>query len=155
MTEDGAAPPPLAPSLWPRCGASAVVLRGDTVLLVERGGGALKGYWSLPGGHVEPGERARDAAHRETREETGVEADLAQLVDVHEVVLQREGRELIAHYMIAVYAGRWIAGEPVAGDDAAQARFVPIAQIDALQLTDGAARLIRRAHTLLQHGTPD
>ena len=62
------------PSTWPRCAASAAVLRGREVLLVERAKGALAGYWSLPGGHIEPGETARSAALREVREETGVEA---------------------------------------------------------------------------------
>jgi 8-oxo-dGTP diphosphatase len=50
---------------WPRCAASAAIFRAGKVLLVERGSGALKGRWSLPGGHIEPGERAAGAAARE------------------------------------------------------------------------------------------
>ena len=50
---------------WPRCGASAAIFRGAEVLLVQRGKGALSGLWSLPGGHIEPGERTQDAALRE------------------------------------------------------------------------------------------
>src|SRR5215470_13732542 len=61
---------------WPRCGASAAVFRGEAVLLIVRAKGALKGLWSLPGGHIEPGETARAAALREVREETAVEADI-------------------------------------------------------------------------------
>ena len=56
---------------WPRSGTSAAVFRGDEVLLIERAKGALKGQWSLPGGHIEAGETARAAARREVREETG------------------------------------------------------------------------------------
>jgi 8-oxo-dGTP diphosphatase len=52
---------------WPRCGASAAIFRNDEVLLIERAKGALKGRWSLPGGHVEPGETAKAAALREVR----------------------------------------------------------------------------------------
>ena len=58
---------------WPRSGVSAIVFRAREVLLVERASGALKGRWSPPGGHIEAGERARDAAVREVREETGVD----------------------------------------------------------------------------------
>ena len=84
---------PTAPSVpwpqpWPRSGVSAIVFRAREVLLVERGSGALKGRWSLPGGHIEAGERARAAALREVREETGVAAEIAGLVDVHEVILR-------------------------------------------------------------------
>ena len=35
---------------WPRAGASAVLFRGEAVLLIERGGGPSEGLWSLPGG---------------------------------------------------------------------------------------------------------
>src|SRR5262245_58765436 len=130
---------------WPRCGASAAIFRGGEVLLVERGKGALKGRWSLPGGHIEPGERAACAARRELAEETGIEADLAGLLDIHEVLLKSEAGSLLAHYLIAVFFGRWRAGAPVAGGDAAAARFVAIAEVGRYPLTDGAAELIARA----------
>jgi 8-oxo-dGTP diphosphatase len=139
-----------ATAAWPRCAASLAVIRGDAVLLVQRGQGRLQGYWSLPGGHIEPGETVRAAALRETREETGVEARLESLVDVHEVLLHAEDRTLLAHYVIAVFCGRWLAGEPVAGGDAAAACFVPIADLGGYRLTDGAAPLIQRARNLLQ-----
>jgi len=60
------------PLVWPKSAASLAVFRGEEVLLVARGGGTFKGLWSLPGGHIEPGERAREAALRETLEETGL-----------------------------------------------------------------------------------
>src|SRR5882757_3042701 len=100
---------------WPRCGASAAVFRDGAVLLIERAKGALKGRWSLPGGHIEPGETAQAAAAREVREETGVDVDIQGLVDVHEVILRRPDDTLLAHYLITVFRGRWRAGEPSAG----------------------------------------
>jgi 8-oxo-dGTP diphosphatase len=139
-------PPPARPDVaWPRCGASAAIFRGEAVLLIVRGKGALKGLWSLPGGHIEPGEAARAAAKREVLEETGVEADIDALVDVHDVIVHAAEGELAAHYVIAVFRGHWRRGEPRAGSDASAARFVPIGDVEGLRLTDGAARLIRRA----------
>ena len=131
-------------SPWPRCGASAAIFRGTEVLLIERAKGPLRGLWSLPGGHIEPGEAARGAALREVREETGVEADIAGLLDIHEV-LRHDGGRLTAHYLIVVFFGRWVSGEPAPGDDAAAARFVPMEALAALPLTDGAASFIHRA----------
>jgi 8-oxo-dGTP diphosphatase len=133
----------------PRCGASAVIFRGREVLLIERGKGALAGYWSLPGGHIEPGETARAAALREAREETGVDAELGNLVDIHEVIINSD-KGLLTHYLIAVFAGRWTAGEPTPAADAASARFVVIDDIEKYRLTDGAACLIRRAWSVQQ-----
>ena len=55
--------------------AGAIVYRNDTVLMIRVGS-----RWSFPKGHVEPGETAKQAAVRETREETGISAEL--LTDV-------------------------------------------------------------------------
>ena len=132
------------PAPWPRCGASAAICRGAEVLLVQRGKGPLRGLWSLPGGHIEPGEMARDAALREIREESGIEAELGGLLDIHEVLRRDAGGQLTAHYLLVVFFGRWLAGEPAAGDDAAAARLVPMAALGSLPLTDGAASFIHR-----------
>jgi 8-oxo-dGTP diphosphatase len=125
------------------------VFRGREVLLVQRGHGALAGLWSLPGGHIEPGESPRAAALREVREETGVEAALGGLVDLHEVLLRAGDGALAAHYLIAVFCGRWLTGEPAAAADAVAAGFVDLADLASYPLTDGAADLIARAQALL------
>jgi 8-oxo-dGTP diphosphatase len=134
---------------WPRCGASAAIFRRREVLLVERAKGPLKGLWSLPGGHIEAGEPARVAALREVREETGVVAELGGLVDIHEVVRRGAKGRLLAHYLLVVWYGRWVAGEPLAGSDAAAARFVPIDAIDTLPTTEAAPDLVGRAFKML------
>jgi len=135
---------------WPRPGVSAIIVRDQAVLLVERAAGVLKGRWSPPGGHIEPGERMRAAALREVREETGVEAEIGGLVDVHEAILRDGEARLSAHYLLAVFWGRWLAGEPAAHSDAAAARFVGLGELSAYPLTDGAEALIRRAWNLAQ-----
>jgi 8-oxo-dGTP diphosphatase len=134
---------------WPRPAASAAIFRGGQVLLVVRGKGALTGLWSLPGGHIEPGETAIAAAHREVLEETGIAADVVGLVGIHDALIRNPAGVLTAHYVIAVHYGRWQTGEPHAASDAADSRFVAMADLDQLQLTDGAQRLILRAHHLL------
>lgn len=145
----GTGKPALARPDWPRPAASIAVFRGASVLIVERGKGPVRGVWSLPGGHIEPGETAREAALRELAEETGVEADLAGLVDVHDVLIRSSEGTLSAHYVLCVFAGRWRAGEPSPGSDSAAARFVPLAELDGYNLTSGARTLIDKARTLV------
>ena len=99
-----------------------VCFRGDEVLLIRRGRPPRQGQWSLPGGRIEPSERALDAAMRELMEETGVQAEILGLVDVV------DGLFVGHHYVLIDYAARWMSGEPVAGDDAAEAAFVPFAE---------------------------
>ncbi|MGE0700983.1 MAG: NUDIX hydrolase [Hyphomicrobiaceae bacterium] len=135
---------------WPRLGASAAVFRGGAVLLGERGKGALAGMWSLPGGHVEPGETASEAARREVEEETAIRARILGLVDLHEVIRRDDAGEVSWHYAIAVHFGIWLGGEPVPASDCRAARFVPLGEMRALPLTPGAEALVLRAAQLIE-----
>jgi len=118
-----------------------VCLRGDEVLLIRRGRPPRQGQWSLPGGRIEPGEGARDAAMRELFEETGVTAELLGLIDVVDGVFPEAG----AHYVLIDYAARWTGGEPVAGDDAAEAAFLPLGEALARVDWDETRRVLSEA----------
>lgn len=118
--------------------AGVVCLRGDAVLLIRRGRPPKQGEWSLPGGRIEPGERAADAALRELREETGVEAEITGVLDVVDGIFPEAGR----HYVLIDYAARWVSGEPAAGDDALEARFVARKEADALVGWEETRRVI-------------
>ena len=127
----------------PKPAAGLICLRGDRVLLIRRGTPPRLGEWSLPGGRIEYGERAADAALRELREETGVEADILGLIDVIDAVFDADETGGISrHYVLIDYAARWRSGEPVAGDDADEARFMPIDEALALVKWDETRRVI-------------
>lgn len=123
-----------------------VCLKDDQVLLIRRGTPPRLGEWSLPGGRIEPGEPVQQAALRELREETGVEADLVGLIDVVDGIFAEAGR----HYVLIDYAAVWRSGEVVAGDDAAEAQF--FAFDEALQRVDWeeTRRIIRAARSQVQ-----
>ena len=130
----------------PRPAASIAVFRGGDVLLVERGKPPVAGLWSLPGGHIEAGEKARDAALRELAEETGVTAEIADVTAVHDVIVRDKAGAVSVHYVLSVFYGRWVAGEPVAATDCRDARFVALDDLKRYALTPGAERIIRTAY---------
>jgi ADP-ribose pyrophosphatase YjhB (NUDIX family) len=136
-------------SPFPKLGASACVWRDGRVLIVQRGKPPLVGIWSLPGGAVEAGETAKEAAARELAEETGVTATLAQLVDLVDIIRRDSDGQLAFHYAVACYTGHWIAGEPEAASDARAARFAALPELDSLEMTEGTPAIIRRARQLL------
>jgi ADP-ribose pyrophosphatase len=71
----------------PFVGVGVVVLRGDEVLLVQRGKAPNKGQWSIPGGKQRLGETVMQAVHRELLEETGVKIKQAALLEVVDVIM--------------------------------------------------------------------
>ncbi|MBU2167011.1 MAG: NUDIX hydrolase [Alphaproteobacteria bacterium] len=125
----------------PVAAVGVICLRGQDVLLIRRGKPPRLGEWSLPGGRVEPGETLRHAALRELVEETGVKAELGPLVDVVDGIFPDSGR----HYVLVDFAARWQSGEPVAGDDAADARFWPLDQVEHHVAWSETVRVIRLA----------
>jgi ADP-ribose pyrophosphatase YjhB (NUDIX family) len=134
---------------WPRAAASAAIFRGARVLIAERGAGPMRGTWSLPGGKIEPGETAAAAAIREIQEETGLDVELAGLIDLHEVIRRSGAGDVQLHYIIAVHYGTCASGEPRAATDISDARFVRLDELSGYRLTDGAVRFIHEAHRRL------
>jgi 8-oxo-dGTP diphosphatase len=134
----------------PVAAVSVVCLRGDDVLLVRRGQPPLEDEWSLPGGRIEWGERAADAALRELKEETGCDAELIGLIDVVDAVLSRRAGDEApwGHYVLIDYAARWTGGEPIPGDDARDARFFAKEEIEALGLWSETLRIIESARRM-------
>lgn len=128
----------------PIVAAGVVCFRGGDVLLIRRGAPPREGEWSLPGGRIEWGERAANAALRELREETGCEAEIAGLIDVVDAIMGDR------HYVLIDYAARWLSGEPRPGDDAADARFFAESELAQLGLWSETLRVIAAARVLLE-----
>ena len=139
---------------YPRVGVGAVILDGDKVLLVQRGGATLTGKWSVPGGLVELGETTREAVCREIAEECGLEIELVDVCGVLDrVTRDREGR-VRYHWVLVDYLAVARGGTLCAGDDAADARWVPIADVESYDTTDGLMDMIKRAVALREHLNP-
>lgn len=134
----------------PVAAAGAVCLRGAEILLVRRATPPRQGEWSIPGGRIQPGETTCEAALRELSEETGVTAEILGLAAVVDAFFSDESGALARHYVLIDYACRWRSGEPKAGDDAAEARFLPAAEAIERVEWDETKRVI--AETLARWG---
>ncbi|KUO58816.1 MAG: hypothetical protein APF80_14780 [Alphaproteobacteria bacterium BRH_c36] len=141
-----------------RRGASMAVFQDGTVLLVRRSRPPLAGLWSLPGGSLEDGETAAQAALREVREETGVRALIAGRLGIHVARFTSPGSwesQPLAAVEIEVFYGTTPSRQsPVAADDADAAAWVPLDALDGYDLTCGATGLILAAAALLADNDP-
>ena len=130
---------------YPRVGVGAVILDGDRVLLIQRGGTTLPGKWSIPGGLVELGETTREAVCREIGEECGLEIDLVDVCGVLDRVIRDPAGRVRYHWVLVDFLAVARGGTLCAGDDAADARWVPIDQVEQYDTTDGLMEMIMRA----------
>lgn len=114
------------------------------MLLVRRRGAPFAGYWSLPGGRVEPGERPETAAVREVREETGIAIGRVRRLDTVEIDTAEGGGGAATRFVLEVFQGDYLSGTATAGDDAAEARWVNPSELRDLRLTDQSRAIIER-----------
>jgi ADP-ribose pyrophosphatase YjhB (NUDIX family) len=130
----------------PLVGVGAIIVSNGRVLLVCRGREPLKGHWTLPGGVLELGESLIDGVKREIAEETGLEVEPIELVELLDRI-HREGEKVRYHYVIADYLCRVTGGQLRAASDADAVRWVERAEWNshsALKLDPITVRVIEK-----------
>jgi 8-oxo-dGTP diphosphatase len=116
------------------CAGAVVCDDAGRLLLVQRGHEPSIGLWSLPGGRVEPGESAAEAAAREVQEETGLMVEVGDLL----------ATVRLGDYLVHDFAATVTGGELAAGDDAADVRWCDVDELDAIELSAGLLEELRR-----------
>lgn len=120
------------PELVIPCVGAVIVDPLGRLLLIKRGHEPGVGLWSLPGGRVEPGETDAAALVREMREECGLDVVPGELAGQ---VCRPAGPGAV--FDIRDYLATVTGGVLTPGDDAAGARWVPVAELTEMALTDG------------------
>jgi ADP-ribose pyrophosphatase YjhB (NUDIX family) len=90
----------------------AVVHEGRILLVPHYNTDAGPVQWVIPGGRVTFGERLEDAARREFREETGLDALITSLLDASEVILPERAWHSVTMVFSGTLAGGRLAPEP-------------------------------------------
>jgi 8-oxo-dGTP diphosphatase len=119
------------------------VFRKGAVLLVKRGKPPSRGQWAIPGGSVHLGETLQAAAERELIEETGITVRAGDPVLTFDTVQRNTRGQVQYHYVIVDLEATYLAGEPRAGDDAADARWVTVDDLQALDVAPATRKLLR------------
>jgi 8-oxo-dGTP diphosphatase len=118
----------------PEVCVGAIALDANRLLLVRRGRPPGAGCWSIPGGRVEVGETLAEAVVRELMEETGLEGVCDELVGWVERIASGH-HFVILDFRVTILS----SNQPVAGDDAREAAWFPLAEVPDLPLVEGLA----------------
>ena len=139
--------PPVSPPLSrPIPAVLAVVVRAGQVLLVQRANPPDAGLWGFPGGKVDFGEGLLAAAERELREETGVSAVAQRAFAAVDAYDHAEDGRVRQHFVLVAVLCQWQGGEPVAADDALDARWVALEDMEhTMILSRDVAEVARQA----------
>jgi len=133
--------------MQPKLGAIAVVLHEGRFLLVKRKKEPNANTWGFPGGHVELGETALDAAVRELAEETGVTGQAERYLTNIDVIVRGNDGTVRFHYLLAVVICRYQSGTPQAADDVSDAGWFTPAEAATLQQSPNLQDIIDQMHT--------
>ncbi len=128
----------------------AVVIHDGQALLVRRANPPDAGLWGFPGGKIEFGETVKAAAMRELLEETGIHGEAGEILTTLDILVRNSSGEVQQHYILIAVQCRWISGLPLAGDDALEARWFSVADLDPdkLPMSADVDVIARRAQTL-------
>jgi 8-oxo-dGTP diphosphatase len=126
--------PPQDSTLHPVVGAMAIVVREGKVLLIRRRNSPDAARWSFPAGKVNYGEQVQEAAVRELREETGVQASAVKVITAVDAIDFDENQNIKHHFVIIVVSCAWFSGIPNASDDALDARWFSLSDLSQLEL---------------------
>lgn len=127
-----------------------MIFEDGRILLVERGKEPLKGYWSLPGGIVETGEKLEEGIRREVAEETGLDVEPYFMFEIFERIIPDAEGKPEYHYVLIDYLCRRLSGEPAAASDVSRVAWVSERELRDYRLTEGTLGVIERAFAKLQ-----
>jgi mutator protein MutT len=128
----------------PIVGVGAVVIHDGRALVVRRATEPLKGQWSIPGGMLELGEKLRDGVAREVKEETGLNIEVGEVLDVFDSIFPDADGRPQYHYVLIDFLCRSISGELLASSDVDAAKWVTSVELDDLAMKPITVAVIRK-----------
>jgi len=134
----------------PFLGVGALIFEAEKVLLVERGKEPLQGFWSIPGGIVEAGEKLEEAIRREVLEETGLEVEALSIFEIFERIMPDAEGKPEYHYVLIDYLCRRAGGNLAAASDVSKVAWVAKGNLAEYRITEGTLAVVERAFAKLQ-----
>ena len=132
----------------PLIGVGVLLTRNNSLLLVKRKYEPDAGYWSIPGGHLDLGEKVECAAEREGFEETGIKVQVSRLAGIIDKIIYDDKGKIEYHYVLINYFVEQIEGDkdqhPIPDSDALDAKFVLFDELKKYKLSESLIELLKQ-----------
>lgn len=132
-----------------------MIIADGRALLIKRGAEPLRGQWSIPGGTLEIGETLQQGVARELLEETNLEVQVLDVIEVFDRIFPPEPSGLVNaargprfHYVIVDYLCERVSGEARAGSDVTDVVYAREDELEQFALTETATRVLRKAFAM-------
>ncbi|MDH5180637.1 MAG: NUDIX hydrolase [Gammaproteobacteria bacterium] len=132
-----------ADKVVPQVGVGAIVFHNNAVLLVKRAQPPNANQWAIPGGRLKTGESLQQAAEREILEETGIHIKAGEPAFAFDLIQHNEHDVCTLHYVIIDLDAVYVSGEPIAGDDAAEAGWIKADEMATLPINPTTLHLLK------------
>jgi ADP-ribose pyrophosphatase YjhB (NUDIX family) len=133
----------------PHVGIGALIIYKNKLLLIQRKYNPDAQMWSIPGGHLDLGEKCKVCAEREVLEETGIKIQATELAGISDKIVYDEEGKILYHYVLLNYNteitdDRFLVGIPElhALSDTQDIKFVPFEEILNFDITDTLKELL-------------
>jgi ADP-ribose pyrophosphatase len=126
----------------PLVGVGTVTIKNGRILLIRRAFEPGAGKWSIPGGLVEVGEKLSEAAVRETAEETGIQVEVLELINVFDMIdLDGHGKPKY-HYVLVDFLSKPVGGKERPSSEVTELRWVTFEEARSMDLTKTARKAL-------------
>ena len=125
---------------YPIPAVGVFIFHENGIYMIKKGRGIFKNQWCTPGGKIEYGEDIIDTVHREVLEETNLEIENIKFITYEQTIERDEKGNVSRHFVFFNFQATVKSGIPLAADDAAEIRLIPL---DELQKIDLSAPTIR------------
>lgn len=137
----------------PILGVGGIIFWDDKLVLVKRGKEPGYGTWSIPGGAVNRGEAMEEAVRREVREETNLDVDVLEIVEVVDPIIKDENNRILYHFVLMDFLCRYKSGRLQADSDVLDACIVSMSELKDYNLPGITLQVIKKASVIFEKRT--
>lgn len=130
-------------SQYPIPAVGVFVFHENGIYMIKKGRGIFKGQWCTPGGKIEYGENIIDTVHREVLEETNLEIENIKFITYEQTIECDEKNNVNKHFVFFNFRATVKSGTPIAADDAAEIRLIPLEELRNIDLSAPTIRTFK------------